>query len=344
MHGILRVKLSEEQRKLKAEKERAKIEEYRGLVSRFQEARKRKDYSEGNLKLTTELLDWNPETYSVWNYRREILLNDVFPKISLNEKQDLLDNELKYVLSKMKVFPKVYWIFNHRRWCLENAPYPNWNYEMMITEKLLSADARNFHGWHYRRYVVSQIERAGNCSLAKKEMEYTTSAIATNFSNFSALHNRTKLIETILNLEVDPNSRKALAKQILEQDLDMIHQAVFTDPDDSSVWIYHRWLMGHCNPNSMTPLISMITIEERIQYLQKEIELIQELHEMEPENRWCCESLVNYEALCKTLEKQKPTEADIKRWTLLVDKMIKVDPQRRGRYRTLQEKINNLNK
>lgn len=68
-------------------------------------------------------------------------------------------------------------------------------------------------------------------------------------------------------------------------DLDMIHQAVFTDPDDSSVWIYHRWLMGHCNPNSMTPLISMITIEERIQYLQKEIELIQELHEMEPENR-----------------------------------------------------------
>lgn len=53
--------------------------------------------------------------------------------------------------------------------------------------------------------------------MAKKEMEYTTSAIATNFSNFSALHNRTKLIETILNLEADPNSQKALAKQILEQ-------------------------------------------------------------------------------------------------------------------------------
>jgi hypothetical protein len=37
------------------------------------------DYSEEALAKTTELLDLNPEFYTIWNYRRNILLNGLFP-------------------------------------------------------------------------------------------------------------------------------------------------------------------------------------------------------------------------------------------------------------------------
>lgn len=41
--------------------------------------KKAKDYSPEALKKTTELLDLNPEFYTVWNYRRHILLRGLFP-------------------------------------------------------------------------------------------------------------------------------------------------------------------------------------------------------------------------------------------------------------------------
>lgn len=41
--------------------------------------KKAKDYSPEALKKTTELLDLNPEFYTVWNYRRHILTRGLFP-------------------------------------------------------------------------------------------------------------------------------------------------------------------------------------------------------------------------------------------------------------------------
>ena len=41
--------------------------------------RKQKEYTPEALKSTTMLLDQNPEYYTIWNYRRNIMTNGLFP-------------------------------------------------------------------------------------------------------------------------------------------------------------------------------------------------------------------------------------------------------------------------
>ena len=75
----------------------------------------------------------------------------------------------------------------------------------MLASKMLSLDSRNFHGWGYRRTVVRALESpkisSSGCtdSLVEQEFEYTTKMINTNLSNFSAWHNRSKLIPRLLD-------------------------------------------------------------------------------------------------------------------------------------------------
>ena len=55
--------------------------------------------------------------------------------------------------------------------------------------RLLAQDARNFHGWSYRRFVVA---RAGIPPEA--EVDYARDQIHANFSNYSAWHARSQLL------------------------------------------------------------------------------------------------------------------------------------------------------
>jgi len=125
----------------------------------------------------------------------------------------------------LKSKPKVYWIWNHRRWCLEKVPNgpgeegdsavgwkkSAWDQELYVVEKLLDADARNCASisvpltytnspawsslpvlaWNYRRYVLASmpIPRPETSELA-----YTSKKIQANFSNFSAWHQRSKVL------------------------------------------------------------------------------------------------------------------------------------------------------
>lgn len=68
---------------------------------------------------------------------------------------------------------------------------------------MLTRDSRNFHGWGYRRIVIAQLEDPllNGTSRARDEYEYTTKMISQNLSNFSAWHNRSKLILKILDEE-----------------------------------------------------------------------------------------------------------------------------------------------
>lgn len=65
---------------------------------------------------------------------------------------------------------------------------------------MLTKDRRNFHAWGYRRNVVRHLESAalGGKSMAEFEFDFTTKMIRVDLSNFSAWHNRSKLIPRLL--------------------------------------------------------------------------------------------------------------------------------------------------
>ncbi|KAF8630374.1 hypothetical protein AX15_002936 [Amanita polypyramis BW_CC] len=321
MHHVKRVHQSPDTLRARRQKEQSRIAELLALTHDVLSRKKQKDYSLSTFQLTTQLLGINPEFYTVWNYRRNACLYGIFPNSSPQAIHDILSEDLEFTMNALKVHPKVYWIWNHRRWCLENIPdRPNdsdpqgwkkasWERELAIVEKMLNADPRNFHAWDYRRYVlgsalVPQTERS--------ELAYTTQKIESSFSNFSAWHQRSKVFTSLCE------AGKMESAQFRVQELELVRNAMYTDPDDQSVWIYHRWLIGSGDDHDL---------------LVQEIQAIQELLDEQPDSKWCMESILHYKGLL--LRKHSAavdTETLREDCRKLLSRLKTVDPLRRHRY------------
>ncbi|KAF9262173.1 rab-protein geranylgeranyltransferase [Marasmius fiardii PR-910] len=323
MHNVKRVPLSEEALKAKKKREEAQLVGYLDLTEDVLTRRKNGDYSKKAFDFTTTLLRDNPEFYTVWNYRRQILLQGIFPASSTVQINDILIDDLSMTTDALRRLPKVYWIWNHRRWCLENIPEgPGnaeegdpigwrktvWNKELYVVEKMLDVDPRNFHAWNYRRYVLANMP---NPKPETYELAYTTKKIESSLTNFSAWHQRSKVLLSLwAKGTLDPNTSK-------EEEFDLVKNAMFTEPNDQSAWIYHRWLVGFGADRAL---------------LEREIAVIQELLDEQPDSKWCMDSLVHY----KRLLMQTDTSADR---TILIEDCLRllkglrtIDSERRQRY------------
>lgn len=135
----------------------------------------------------------------------------------------LISKDLAFLFPLLRKFPKCYWIWNYRLWLLNEASnlLPGgrslefWSQELTLVGKMLNLDSRNFHGWGYRRIVVAALEsnqkktKELSQSMTEQEFQYTTRMIQVNLSNFSAWHNRSKLIPRLLNeQEADGTARQ----------------------------------------------------------------------------------------------------------------------------------------
>ncbi|CAL1291574.1 unnamed protein product [Larinioides sclopetarius] len=234
MHGRVKVRTTEEQAEIKRREQQEKLKIYLGVTSKIFAKKEAKEYDEEALELTARILEKNPDFYTWWNYRREILL--FFKTVKTEEEmKKLCLIELDLTQNCLKVNPKSYSAWHHRFWTMEFHPEGDWKRELKLCNFFLSLDERNFHCWDYRRLVCKK------CNVSpEEELDYSTTLIETNFSNYSAWHYRSTLLP-IVHYDA---SKCSIKEDVLLKEFDLIQNAAFTDPDDQSVWFYHRWLLG----------------------------------------------------------------------------------------------------
>ena len=102
MHN--RKKLSTSPTEAETSASRAKYAAYQQLVTVLLEAKQKKDYSTETFALTSKILKLNPDFYTFWNYRREIILSNLkSPDANRNE---IRDEELDLSCEGIKKNPK----------------------------------------------------------------------------------------------------------------------------------------------------------------------------------------------------------------------------------------------
>ncbi|KAJ3361937.1 Rab geranylgeranyltransferase [Allomyces javanicus] len=300
--------------------EQKKITEYRAKATQCLELRRRHVLTADALAATAALLGDNTEYYTIWNYRRELLA--VVP----DDKVAALQQELVWLTRTiLPCNPKSYWIWNHRRWTLEtlagilvakqDAIVALWRGEMKLVDRFLDLDPRNFHAWDYRRYVVAQL-RPYDARLAEAEFQFTSTKVAQNFSNFSAWHQRSKLFAEWLQ-----QTNRAFP-DALNDELELLHNAVYTEPNDQSAWLYHKWLLAQAVDRLDASALAAVR--------RAELAVIEELVELEPECKWVLGALVFLYTLGGSA---MPDE--IRKAEYMVAELKRIDPYRAQYYATL---------
>jgi len=268
MHGVKRrVKSSEEVEKERKRAEIAKIEDFQTKVTSLLSKRSAPQLSEEALQSCTSVLDINPEFYTAWNYRREIL-QDLDKTMGAAAFHRVLENEMKFTEKSIAMNPKSYWSWLHRTWVSSRlGELCNWNRELALCTKLLALDNRNFHCWHYRKYVTDKSR-----ITTQAEFDFTTKKIGESFSNYSAWHTRSYLFPQLYG------SESATVKQALGKEFELVRNAFYTEPNDQSAWFYHKWLVEKS--------VSLLPAPDSDTILRGELTMCEELLQLESNSKW----------------------------------------------------------
>jgi geranylgeranyl transferase type-2 subunit alpha len=98
----------------------------------------------------TILLSINPEFYTAWNYRKEIIQNMDFNEDMLLEELQLLEKSLKEGAIKS------YSVWFHRFWVIKRIP-KLWEKELKLCNLLLDYDDRNCK-FYLNQFIVGTTE------------------------------------------------------------------------------------------------------------------------------------------------------------------------------------------
>lgn len=219
MHGHL---ISDQKDLSEGEKlaERAAAESAADLLAEVIRLKEAKLYSEEALVKSIQLIRLNPELALAWNFRREAILGSG-QGLDLTEELKLVNNVMVDLL-----MTKSYCLWNHRRWILSQIADVETNIiqgEKDLVGTILDLDARNFHAWSYRKWLSLNFPAA----VQWDDLSFSRHLIEKDFSNYSAWHLRRSCCDLINK----------------EDELELVWNALFTEPSDQSCWQYHDWLI-----------------------------------------------------------------------------------------------------
>lgn len=130
------------------------------------------EMSERAFELTTEVLRYNSANYTVWVFRRKLL-------VALEKN---LNAELNFVREFALTNPKNYQIWHHRREIV--SLLGDGSKEKGFTSMALKDDAKNYHAWSHRQWVLERF------NLWDGELEFIQSLLEQDSRNNSAWNQR----------------------------------------------------------------------------------------------------------------------------------------------------------
>ena len=277
------------------------------------------------------MLKRQPDFSTVWNYRREILLHN-HPLSSKDGQSDekalraVFEQDLELVAFGLRnKNPKSYSLWHHRRWIvsqwIERVPTSAKDMltkELALCTKFLKYDERNFHCWNYRAFIV-KLAKLG----PEADLDFTQEKILENFSNYSALHRRLRALKALFA----PPAKTTAASFVerLDAELEMAQQAVFTEPDDQSSWMYIRALFEWARERN----VDADVIASRGEGIVK---CCRELVEMEGPLKW---PLLTEMYMLKAHAVESETKSNTARISEILPALIDVDPVHRVYYESI---------
>ncbi|EEC42573.1 predicted protein [Phaeodactylum tricornutum CCAP 1055/1] len=274
---------------------------------------------QNTLALSEKLLIVNPDPLYLWNHRREILIQQKARAFSIEQ-------ELTLTATALQNNPKAYGAWFHRKWSLTRTVTEVGSdealllsAELALTENVLQRDERNFHCWNYRRFVVSLLLQGQN-EILEAEWDFTNNKIRENFSNFSAFHYRSKLWHWKLSGTVDKQA-------LMREEMALVENGIFTEPDDQTCWWYHRFLLQQLDSEHDSPWSTAMIADHLV--------LLEELGaEVESASKWVCLGTWH------VLQVMEDTGAEIAQYRQTkLEELMELDPDRRQRYQYLLRQL-----
>lgn len=76
-HGRLKIRTTEEQKALKEKEQKKKLVTYQLGMQKIFSSRNESSFDPECLSICTQLLVVNPDVYTLWNYRKEVILRQI---------------------------------------------------------------------------------------------------------------------------------------------------------------------------------------------------------------------------------------------------------------------------
>ena len=282
-------------------------------------------------RLTATALQNNPKAYGAWFHRKWCL-------VQLGVSETILQQELLLTVQFLDRDERNFHCWNYRRFVISlllvqqgqstNKNTNNdsgagaWNVlipdtqdqnlllmgnQLATSELHIDPDSKKTNNDNDDE--TSSTTTAKSSDWIQHEWEFTNQKIQQNFSNFSAFHYRSKLYE--------------LVQPSLQEELSVVENAIFTEPDDQTAWWYQSFLLRQTTPK-----------DGRQQAWEDHVANLRELLEEVPDSKWVVLGLLN----CGMQQNVMPQEEQL----ALCKKLQEIDADRRGRYVSLEKQILHL--
>ncbi|XP_060671935.1 protein farnesyltransferase/geranylgeranyltransferase type-1 subunit alpha isoform X2 [Ziziphus jujuba] len=167
------------------------------------------------LSLTSEAIQLNPGNYTVWHFRRLIL-----EALEVD-----LQNELDFTEAVARVTDTCR---HHRRWIAEKLGTIATSKELEFTRKILSLDAKHYHAWSHRQWVLQTLGGWDD------ELSYCDELLEEDIFNNSAWNQRYFVITN--------SPLHGGLKAMRTSEVSYTVKAVIAYPENESSWRYLRGL------------------------------------------------------------------------------------------------------